>query len=163
MSTPKKALAAALAAATATAVAVPALTGAQASGGREVTVRDKVQAAQFVHAKASTPEGVLAMGDRVDTRQAVFNERDRPVGTLATDCVNIGQTAEVFDATLQCLSTYRLEGGEVVTAGVVSLKDPKARIAIVGGTGAYVSAGGDVRAGKPVKGYDTVDVLHLAD
>jgi hypothetical protein len=161
MTMTKKALAVVLAAGAAGAVAVPALTGAQASPGREITVRDKAQAAQFVHAKASTPDEVLDMGDRVVTRQALFDERDRPVGSLATDCVNVGAKAEVFKATLQCLSTYRLKGGEIVSAGVVTLTDPAARIAIVGGTGTYAGAGGDVRAGKPVKGYDTVDVLRI--
>lgn len=148
--------------AVAAAVAIPGLSGAQASGGREITVRDKVQGAQFVHAKPSTPEQTLDTGDRVITRQALFDERNKGAGSLATDCVNVGPSAEVFEATLQCLTTYRFKDGQVVTAGVVTLSNPKTRIAIVGGTGAYASGRGDVRAGKPVKGFDTVDVLRIA-
>ena len=33
--------------------------------------------------------------------------------------------------------------------------------AIVGGSGAHKGASGDITSGKPVEGYDSVDVLHL--
>lgn len=42
---------AAVAAVAASGVALPALTSAQSSGGREITVREKVQSIRFVHQK----------------------------------------------------------------------------------------------------------------
>jgi len=163
MSTTMKALAAAALAAIAAAVAIPALTGADAMADRTITVRDKVRGVQFIHAKATTRGSRLDLGDRVITRQATFDEKDRSVGTLTTDCVNVGPAAEVFKATLQCTSVYRFADGQVVSAGVVRLDGAagSARIAIVGGTGAYASATGDVGGGAPVKGYDTVDLIRL--
>jgi hypothetical protein len=163
MSTRKRAVAGAALTAIAAAVALPAFGGAQTSGARDVTVRDKVRAVKFDHQGRSARGERLAMGDRVITRQAVYNESDRRIGALFTDCVNVGRRAQVFDATLQCSSIYRFRSGQVVSQGVVRLGSSPAsvRIAIVGGTGAYRSAGGEVGAGAPVKGYDTVDVLHL--
>jgi hypothetical protein len=163
MRTQKRAVAAATLAAIAAAVALPALGGAQTSGAHDLTVRDKVRAVKFVHHGRSARGEKLAMGDRVITRQAVFNESDHRIGKLFTDCVNVGRKAQVFNATLECTSIYRFSGGQVVSQGIVRLGSSPAsvRIAIVGGTGAYRSAAGEVGAGAPVKGYDTVDVLHL--
>jgi hypothetical protein len=101
------------------------------------------------------------MGDRVITRQALYDDSGRRIGSLFTDCVNVGPKAKVFRATLQCMSVYRIQGGQVVSEGVVKLGSSSGSIAIVGGAGAYSSASGEVGAGAPVKGYDTVDVLHL--
>jgi hypothetical protein len=54
------------------------------------------------------------------------------------------------------------DDGEVVSAGVVRLSDgPATRFPIVGGSGAYRGAQGEITAGAPVKGFDTVNVLHL--
>jgi hypothetical protein len=98
----------------------------------------------------------------VITRQALFDASDRRVGTLLTDCINTGAAAEVFQAKLQCLSTYRLANGQIVSAGSVRLVDgPPNRFPIVGGAGAYRGASGEIEAGAPVQGYDGVDVLHL--
>jgi Allene oxide cyclase barrel like domain len=124
-------------------------------------VREKVKAAQFVHTGSARGEQ-LAMGDRVITRQALFDTSDRRIGTLVTDWVNTGATAEVFKAQLHCVSTYRLKDGQVVSAGAVRLADgPGNRFPIVGGAGAYRGASGEITAGAPVKGYQGVDVLHF--
>ncbi|HEX8857370.1 MAG TPA: hypothetical protein VF752_17380 [Thermoleophilaceae bacterium] len=152
---------AAAAAALTAAIAIPTVTGAQ-TGGRDVTVREKVRAAQFVHAKDSTKGERLARGDRVITSQAMFDGDNRPLGTLYTDCVNAGRAARVFNATLQCTSTYRFSDGQVVSAGVVKLgSGPRGGFPIVGGSDAYKSARGQITPGAPAKGYDGVDVLHL--
>ncbi len=161
MTTPTRAVAGAALAALAVAAAIPALTGAQTSGAREITLREKVRAVQFVRAKASTKGDRLATGDRVITRQALFDPKNTPIGTLFTDCVNVGPAAAVFKATLQCTVTYRFRDGQVVAAGQADLK-PGGRVPIIGGTGAYSLARGEVEAGAPVKGYDSADVLRLA-
>jgi hypothetical protein len=161
MSTTAKVLAAAALTAIAAGAAIPAITGANVSAGRTITVRDKVQQVQFIHQDASTPGEQLAFGDRVITRQGTFDSSDRAIGTLTTDCVNVGPAAEVFEATLQCTSIYSFKNGQIVAVGVVRLDNPSVRIAVTGGTGAYAKARGEVGAGKPVKGYDTVDVIRL--
>jgi hypothetical protein len=163
MTRSSRALAAAAVAAIATGVAVPALTSAQTAGTHDINAREKVRAVRFVHAGAGARGDRLALGDRVITRQALYDESDRPTGTLSTHCVNVGRTAQVFKATLQCTSIYRFRDGQVVSSGVVRLagSPSAARIAIVGGTGAYRSVRGEVQAAAPVKGYDTTDVLHL--
>jgi hypothetical protein len=115
-----------------------------------------------VGAKHSARSDRLAPGDRVLTRQALFGRDRRARGTLFTDCTNVGRTAEVFKATLQCTSTYRFEDGEIVSAGVVRLAaGPATGFPIVGGSGAYRGARGEITAGPPVKGFDSVDVLNL--
>lgn len=144
--------------------AIPALTGAQGAGTRDITVVDKVRAVKFVHVQAedSARGERLAPGDRVLTRQSLFDQDRRALGTLFTDCTNVGAAAQVFDATLQCTSTYRFRDGEVVSAGVVRLgAGPTTGFPIVGGSGAYRGAQGEVSASAPLKGYDSVDVLHL--
>ena len=161
MSTTTKIATAAVLTAIAAAAAIPALTGAKGSDSRTITARDKVQGVQFVHADPATKGERLALGDRVITRQATFDTKDKPTGTLTTDCVNVGEEAEVFEATLQCTSVYSFKNGQIVTSGVVRLDNPAGRIAVTGGTGAYAKASGEVGAAKPVKGYDTVDLIRL--
>jgi hypothetical protein len=153
-------VAAVLAAAVA-AAAVPAMSGAQDSAARDITVREKVRAAKFVHVGSVRGER-LGFGDRIITRQALFDTGDRRIGTLTTDCVNTGATATVFEARLQCLSTYTFKDGQVTSAGTARLADGAAnRFPIVGGAGAYRGASGEIEAGAPVEGYEGVDVLHL--
>jgi hypothetical protein len=161
MFTPLRAISVAVVVAIA-AVAIPALTSAQTDGTRDVTVREKVRAVKFVHVNPSSRGERLAMGDRVLTRQALLDENGGALGTLFTDCANVGRRAEVFKATLQCTSTYRLKDGEIVSTGVVRLGSTQGlEFPIVGGSGAYRGAHGQVTPGAPVKGYDSVDVLHL--
>lgn len=147
-------------AAAATATAVPALTSAQSSG-RTITAHEKLIDLQFVHHKASTKGEKLAMGDAVVTRQSMKDDAGKPLGTLYTDCVNVGAKAAVFKATLECMTTYKFSDGEVTAAGVVKLSDPKASLPILGGSGAYVGVSGVVTPGEPAKGDDSVDVLQL--
>ena len=162
MLTPIRAISVAAVLALSAAVAIPALTSAQTVGAREIRVQEKVRAATFVHAKRSTRGERLAQGDRVLTRQALFTEDGSAVGMLFTDCANVGRAADVFRATLQCVSTYRFKDGEVVSAGVAVLSaGGTIRFPIVGGSGAYRGAHGEVTSGKPAKGYQGADVLHL--
>jgi hypothetical protein len=162
MSTTFRPVTAAAAAALAAAIAIPTLSGAQTNGAREITVREKVRAVQFVHAKSSTKGERLARGDRVITNQALFDASNHGLGTLFTDCVNAGSTAPVFKAALQCTSTYRLADGQLVSAGIVKLDaGAVAGFPIVGGSGAYKAASGQITPGAPVNGYQGVDVLHL--
>jgi Allene oxide cyclase barrel like domain len=159
MSMPRRALAA-LALVSAGAVAVPTLTSAQSTGPRDITVREKVQSIRFVHQQRSTKGDRLAPGDRLRTRQRLFDDANRPIGALFTDCVNVGASARVFAATLQCVATYRFADGQVVLTGLLHVGAVGTSAPIAGGSGAYRGARGEVTTGKAVNGYD-VDVLHL--
>jgi hypothetical protein len=152
----------AAAAAIAAATAIPGLTGAQTTGEREITVRMKVRSgAQLQHRKNAKGDK-LATGDAVLTRLAMFSPDGAALGSAYSECTNVGAKAGVFNAVLQCVQTYRFKDGQIVTAGVAKFSQlENLSIPIVGGSGAYRSASGSVGAGKPVKGFDSVDVLHL--
>jgi hypothetical protein len=161
MTTVLRAGIAAALAVTAAAAAIPALTTAHNAQTRELTVREKVRGIAFVH-HGKSKDDMLARGDAVVTEQALTGPSGAAVGTLYTDCTNTGAAAPVFKATLQCLSTYRMKDGQVASAGVVVLSNTKGlSFPIVGGSGAYGGAQGTVTPGAPVKGYDSVDVLHV--
>lgn len=150
----------ALVAAGAVAVALPNLTSAQSTGAHDITVREKVQSIRFVHQQRSTKGDRLATGDRVLTRQHLFDDANKTIGTLYTDCVNVGASARVFAATLQCTATYRFDDGQLVLTGVLPVGTVGTSAPITGGSGAYRGARGEVTTAKPEKGYD-IDILHI--
>ena len=149
----------ALIVAAAGAAAIPALTGAQATGPRDVTVLMKVVGGTEVkHGKGAK----LATGDSLLIRLNMFDTGGARIGSAYTDCTNVGPKARAENAVLQCTQTYKFRDGQIVTSGVVkftALDD--LQIAIVGGSGAYRGASGHIGSGAPVDGYDSVDVLHL--
>jgi allene oxide cyclase-like protein len=149
----------ALIVAAAGAAAIPALTGAQATGPRDVTVLMKVVGGHEVkHGKGAK----LATGDSLLIRLNMFDTGGARIGSAYTDCTNVGPKARAMNAVLQCTQTYKFRDGQIVTSGVVkftALDD--LQVAIVGGSGAYRGASGHIGTGAPVEGYDSVDVLHL--
>ncbi len=145
-------------AAIAAAVTIPALTGAQ-TGPREITVRMKVRGGTEVkHGNGAK----LAPGDALIIRLAMFSPDGSALGSAHAECVNVGRRANAGNATLQCVQTYKFKDGQIVTAGLVkfSALDDLAG-PIVGGSGAYRGASGQVTGGDPVRGFDSVDVLQL--
>ena len=134
--------------AAATAVAVPALTSAQ-TGPREITLKMKVKGGTEVR-HAGRPGEQLAPGDRVIIRLTAFGADGARAGSAYTDCVNVGKKSAPQAATLQCTQTYKLADGQIVTAGIVKFTalDDLA-IPIVGGSGAYRGASGEVGAARP--------------
>jgi len=155
-----KLAASALAIAAVSAAAVPALTGAQAPGPRDVTLRMKVLNAADIEHGAKGPK--MATGDRLVVRLSAFDVSGPRVGSAYLECTNIGPKAAPPRAWLQCTQTYTLRDGQIVTAGVFRFVDmDKLNVAVVGGTGAYAGAGGSLTNGAPVQGFDSVDVIHL--
>lgn len=142
------------------ATALPALTGAQTTDAREITVRMKVTAgAQAQHGKKGE---TLATGDSVLVRLKMSSAAGAALGTAYTECVNVGTRAKGERATLQCMQTYKFKDGQIVTAGIVNFSQLNGlSIPIIGGSGAYRGATGHLTAGAPVRGFDSVDVLHL--
>lgn len=155
-----KLIAAGVAAAACTAIAVPALTTAQTPGGpRTITVQERVVdiAKDDVAPKSRT---WVSLGDRLITRQSLFDAARKPLGTLYTDCSGVGPAKPIFEATLQCLATYRFADGQIVAAGTVRLS-AGTPLPLVTGTGAYAGARGSVRLVKPAKGFDSADEITL--
>jgi hypothetical protein len=146
----------------AAAVAVPALTSAQSTGARDIAVREKVTWVRFLHQKTSTRGDRMLTGDRVLTYQRLYNESAKRIGTLYTDCVNVGSAAHVYKATLLCTASYRLTEGQFATIGAIRLGGrPGASPTPIIGSGAYRGQHGEVASAPPVKGYESVDVLHI--
>lgn len=143
----------------AAAIAIPAISS-EAQTSRDITLREKVEAVNIDDIKPASKKQSLSQGDRVTTRQTLFDASNRRIGTLYTDCVNVGPTAQLFKATLQCEGTYRFSDGQVEIAGVARIA-PGERFSITGGTGAYKGVAGEGETAAPVKGYDSVDILHL--
>jgi hypothetical protein len=143
-------------------IAVPALTTAQSTTAREIVVREKVQSLTFVQHSSRTKGDRRVMGDRVLIRQALFDADSKRIGTLYTDCVNVGGPARVFAATLQCTASYRFADGQFSTVGAIRLGGALGSSATpIAGSGAYRGQRGEVASTKPVKGYDSVDVLRI--
>jgi hypothetical protein len=149
----------ALVVAVAGAAAIPALTGAQTSGPRDITVLMKFQgSAEVKQGKGAK----MATGDSVLIRLAMFDTNRKRIGSAYTDCTNVGPKARAENAVLQCTQTYKFRDGQIVTSGVAkftALED--LQIPIVGGSGAYRGASGQLGSGQPVEGFESVDVLHL--
>jgi hypothetical protein len=147
-------------AATAAANVIPALTGAQTTQGRQITVRMKVIAgAQVQHRRKGH---MLATGDSILVRLKMTSPAGAGLGTAYSECVNVGPRARGEQALLQCTQTYKFNDGQIVTAGVVKFSQLKSlSIPIVGGSGAYRGASGHLTDGPPVRGFDSVDILHL--
>ena len=149
-----------VAAVIAAATAIPALTGAQTTDGREITVRMKVTSgAQAQHGRKGE---VLATGDAVLVRLKMTSPAGAALGTAYSECVNVGAPAKGEQAMLQCNQTYRFRDGQITTTGVVKFSQLEGlSIPITGGSGAYRGASGHLTLGAPVRGFDSVDILHL--
>ena len=115
--------------------------------------------AQAQHGKRG---GTLATGDAVLVRLKMTSPAGAALGTAYSECVNVGGRAKGEQATLQCNQTYKFRDGQIVTSGVVRFSHLDGlSIPITGGSGAYRGASGHLTLGTPVRGFDSVDVLHL--
>jgi hypothetical protein len=95
-------------------------------------------------------------------RLKAFGADGAAVGSAYTECTNVGRKAPSANATLQCTQTYKLRDGQIVTAGVIRFSELDDLVTpIVGGSGAYRGATGQVGSGAPEPGFDSVDVLRF--
>jgi uncharacterized protein (UPF0261 family) len=151
-------------AAIAGAAAIPSLGGAQPPAGSELTLKLKVVGSAPITHGRKAGGSKLPAGDGMIIRLKVFDAAGAPVGRAYTECTNVGRKAASFDATLQCTQTYDLADGQIVSAGVIRFSElADAKTAIVGGSGAYRGAKGELVAGPPAAGFDSVDVLRFGD
>jgi hypothetical protein len=141
--------------------AIPGMTGAQTSDAREITVRMKVRGGTEIH-HTKRSGGKLATGDAILVRLKMFSPGGAALGSAYTECVNVGSRSSSFRAALRCMQVYKFRDGQIVTAGVARFSQlENLSIPIVGGSGAYRGASGYLTTGEPVRGFDSVDVLHL--
>ena len=96
------------------------------------------------------PSGPSA-GDRFVFREELFRDGDR-VGRDAGECVLVETQGE--NATVDCVATLELPGGQITVQGLVDFADPQPpfTIAVTGGTGRYRDADGELTI---VEGGDT--------
>lgn len=143
--------------------AVPAITSGQSSGVRTITVQEKVGRIKMDDLAPRSKGNRISQGDRLVTTQTLFSAPGKRSGTLYTDCTGVGPTKALFaGARLLCTISYGFADGQVIAAGATSLQR-SSRLAIVGGTGVYEGASGSVEPTRPAKGFDSADVLRIAD
>ena len=144
------------------AVALPALTGAQTPTGTTITVQEKVQVVVQDDVAPKSKARRVSVGDRLVTRQSLFDADKRRIGTLYSDCTSVGPAGSFPRLLLLCKVTYRLADGQIVAMGAIRFDDADAALAIVGGTGDYAGARGTVKTAKPLPGYDSADVITIS-
>ncbi len=154
-------VAAAAVAALSAAIAAPTLTSAQAPPATTITVQEKVQTVAQDDVAPKSRRGRVSVGDRLITRQSLFDASKQRLGTLYTDCTSVGATGTFPRLTLLCTVTYNLTAGQIVAAGTVRFDDDNAEIPIVGGSRAYTGARGTVKTAKPMQGYDSADAITI--
>ncbi|HEV2057817.1 MAG TPA: dirigent protein [Solirubrobacteraceae bacterium] len=142
-------------------IAVPALTTAQTPAATVITVQEKVQTVVQDDVPPKAKRHSVSAGDRLITRQSLFNADERRIGTLYTDCTSVSATATFPRLTLLCTVTYKLGHEQIVAVGTARFNDDASELPIVGGTGAYAGARGTIKMTKPMKGYDSADVITI--
>ena len=143
-------------------IAVPALTTAQAPVGTTITVQEKVQTVVQDDVAPKSRRGRVSAGDRLITRQSLFDADKRRLGTLYTDCTSVGPAGSFPRLMVLCTATYKFGDGQVVAVGATRFDDAVPEFPIVGGTGAYRGARGTVKMVKPMHGYDGADAITIS-
>jgi hypothetical protein len=110
----------------------------------------------------------LSQGDVRVTNRELFNRGGQRVGRVTSTCTVVETADDPNEKVLaNCLSVFRLAGGEIVTAGIDAFEhvsDPSAVPtdvdAVVGGTGVYEGVWG-THSFRPISATTTQVVLHL--
>jgi hypothetical protein len=128
------------AAAVATTLLVATASG-RSSAGITFRLIEKDQAFNFVDNPPTSRMHVASIGDAFTFKAALLSRSMKKSGTLVATCT---VTSGGRRPTETCYGTCMLKGGQLV--GVTSIREGQAanRIAIVGGTGSYVGARGEV-------------------
>lgn len=142
-------------------IAVPGLTTAETPAATVITVQERVQTVVQDDVPPKAKRQSVSAGDRLITRQSLFDADKRRIGTLYTDCTSVGPTATFPRLTLLCTATYKLGDGQIVAVGTARFDDDAGELPVVGGTGAYAGAHGTIKTTKPMKGYDSADVITI--
>jgi hypothetical protein len=147
-------------------IAVASVTLASASSSdsssREIKVFAKTVQSDFVNAGAQE----LSLGDQFLFADDLSREKGGSViGDDGGSCTIVRVTS-ADSATVQCVVTLRLSGGQISTQGLVDESGtgtpPPFDIPITGGTGAYEGASGHVTV-KELNDTDSILTFHLQD
>jgi hypothetical protein len=101
---------------------------------------------------------VASLGDTFSFKAALLSRSMKPSGTLVATCT---VTSGGRNPTETCYGTFMLKGGELIGATTVR-QGRTSHIAILGGTGAYVGARGEVTSvSRGENSPFTDDTVHL--
>jgi hypothetical protein len=141
----------AIAAGTLGAYALPASADVTTTGGQSFTVYEIEKGSTFglVDNAPKSPRGPhgeptrLSIGDQLAFSTPLQNAAHRPMGRVAATCTVT--KAGSFRTVLQvCIGAMRLRGGELMLAATIVGEAKRQAIAVIGGTGAYVGARGEI-------------------
>ena len=131
----------------------------RSSAGVTFHLVEKDQAFDYVDNPPSLARHVPSQGDAFVFKASLLSRSMKQSGTLFGTCtITSGGRAPIET----CLGTYNLAGGQIV--GATSVRDQKLvkQIAIIGGTGAYAGARGEITSVS--RGEDSPfsdDTVHL--
>jgi hypothetical protein len=126
---------------------IPSVGVASANGGNRHLVK------KFDVWAETVQDNFLDLGDEGTTLGDRFVFSDdlsrtrggRVIGTDGGECTVVRIDEEFYEATVQCLVTVSLSGGDITIQGLVAESEERATLAVTGGTGRYEGAGGRVR------------------
>lgn len=132
-------------------VAIAAVTVVVAGGlalGQSVASAGTARTLRLTEVVASTSFDDLgakgtSIGDRLAFKTALKDGTGKQVGFGAADCLRVSGTSDA-NGLAQCLETFHVRGGDVVASGIYNFAAKSNHWAIVGGTGRYRGASGQV-------------------
>jgi len=152
-------LAAAFAAAVVAAVSVAG--GGTNTGPRSVTLHlvEKDQAFGFVdNAPTSGKAHVASAGDMFAFSANMLTTSGKRAGTLNAYCI---VTRGGKNEWSQCNGTFGLAGGQIYATAAMHGEQSVTHVGIIGGTGAYAGARGEIVSVQPPNGNTGHDTFHL--
>ena len=85
----------------------------------------------------------VSVGDRFAFKTLLRDGKGATLGIGGADCMRVSGTSD-NKGLLNCVETFRLPGGDVVASGLYDLAAKTNRWPIVGGTGRYRGASGQI-------------------
>ncbi|MDP8909750.1 MAG: hypothetical protein M3N47_11715 [Chloroflexota bacterium] len=87
--------------------AMPAFTSAQAPPGATITVQEQVQTVAQDDVAPKSRRGRVSVGDRLITRQSLFDASKQRLGTLYTDCTRSARPPSLAAPVIVCPAARR--------------------------------------------------------
>jgi hypothetical protein len=145
------------AAAVATTLLVATASG-RSSAGSTFHLVEKDQAFNFVDNPPTSAGHIPSLGDAFTFKAQLLSRGMKPSGTLVVSC---SVTSGGRNPTETCFGTYMLRGGQLV--GATTIRNHRVNhIAILGGTGSYVGARGEITSiSRGENSPFTDDTVHL--
>lgn len=85
----------------------------------------------------------VSIGDRLAFKTVLKDGQGKKVAVSGADCLRVSGNSDA-NGLAQCVQTTRFRGGDLVTTGLYNLAAKSNSYAIVGGTGRYRGASGQV-------------------